>query len=113
MEDKREYRIPKHIEQRMKLLGLDTRGIIVVGSLAVLSLIILLVTPHHHLKSLFIEFVILAGIPMAAWVFLSDERFAESVFLSTYYAKNKAILRWESEPNAILEAIQKNERKKQ
>ncbi|GMA65671.1 hypothetical protein [Alicyclobacillus fastidiosus] len=69
MEDKREYRIPKHIEQRMRLLGLDTRGMIVVGSLSVISLVILLVSPHHHIKSLFIEFIILAAIPMGAWVF--------------------------------------------
>ncbi|WP_436664542.1 hypothetical protein ACOALA_20615 (plasmid) [Alicyclobacillus acidoterrestris] len=111
MEDKREYRIPKHIEQRMKILGLDTTGMIVVGTLAALSLIILLVTPHHHLKSLFIEFVVLAGIPLGAWVFFSDDRFTESVLLSVHYFKNKAVLRWESEPNAILETIKKSERK--
>lgn len=107
METKREYRIPKHIEQRMRLLGLDTMGMIIVGSLAALSLVILLLTPHHHIKGLLIEFVILAAFPLGAWVFFSDDRFMDSVFLSLYYSKHKSLLRWESEPNAILEAFEK------
>lgn len=112
MEAKREYRIPKHIDQRLRLGGLDVRGWVVVGSLGVLALLILLVTPHHKIHGLIIEFIIVAIPPVCSYIFLSDERVAESFFLSYYHTKHSAILRWESEPNVILEALQKERRKR-
>ncbi|MCF8567945.1 hypothetical protein LLE49_24790 [Alicyclobacillus tolerans] len=106
MEDKREYRIPKHIDQKLRLAGLDVKGWLIVGSLGLLGLIALLLFPHYHIKTLLFELIGFSFPALVAWIFLSDERTAETLFLTRYYHKNKAILRWESDPNAFLEQIE-------
>lgn len=111
MEDKREYRIPKHIDQKLRLAGLDVKGWIIVGSLGLFGLILLLLLPHNHIKSLLFELIGCVFPALAAWVFLSDERTSETLYLTMYYNKNKAILRWESEPNALLVQIKEEKQR--
>lgn len=95
------YRIPKHVNTRFRWWKLDIRGMIIEGvNLAVVLLCLRIWPPQgmqdivHRLLAVFFQLFV-------PWLFLSQDELVDAIRTTIYHSKNAAVLRWESEPNAI------------
>ena len=107
--DRPVYRIPKNVETRLTFGGMDWRGWLVIAIGALVGIMQFLLWKPHTLNGLLFSLGRLAlciGIP---YLFAQDPKLVGILRNLQYHRKNKSLLRWESDPNAILALLQKDE----
>ncbi|SFV03883.1 hypothetical protein [Alicyclobacillus macrosporangiidus] len=99
------YRIPKNIRTKLTLWRLDVTGWIIF-SLVVILAILFVFLGTHQLGWLAKKFAIAALVVFLTWIALSDETLLSALRQVRYHRKHATMLRWRSDPNAVLQKIQ-------
>lgn len=111
MKEEYVYRIPKHVEAKMTLWGMDWKGWLAfaVGLLITVVQFMLFPPTKGHigfaLKRTAIVGLIFVGGPL---IFSRNSSALDAFFQIRYHRKNAKLIKWESDPNAVIESQEEN-----